>query len=758
MPGAAVLNPLRQRVLRVAGSQDRAPGSGTALPFGIDAELAGLPSFSSWGPSTAKRRTQSSTWHVGLSACLLSGLFEAARRVRRWVVASRHSARRASLGSRRNRPDVHLGGLRVPDLRPPLNSALSRAAPRHHLCVADATALRRPRPASGHRPGDGMAWALRTFNPRPSFEPYARRDRARLPSAGSPARRGLVPPSSIRARTGTWPSSSPMGLFNVIGSLQNLEGAEAAGDRYRDDALPVRQRRGHHRVRAVRQPIPNDGIYIGHPAWKAMGARRGYSILNGVAVTVLSLLGGLPLVLRVVPIDAVLGILLWIGLVMTAQAFQEVPREHALAVAFVLHPVAGGLGAGPIETSLRAAGSSLYEVAPRLGPDFALGGIIALRQGLCANVDDPLGGSRLRHRPAFLACGGVGRRRVGAVDAWPHARVRAHAARGRESIRLRGGAGLRRHLCRRRGLPRGAAFHWRSPRRGPFGALPLRASKNQERPGACHEQASAPYVTCHRSRRRVSIGGGCAMKDERHEKPHRRTNQSAGERQAARQAGDGRALRGHRDRSVVSLRHRTVRADRSDPIVIPRTKFFGAALLGMIMVGAVLTHLFILHNAPTAPAVLFLLAGIVAWGRRGALKPALSRLGLVTSSSGSTSIRSCATGRRPRRRDAAGGRSSAPRARPSSVMILMFWTSTAERRARVRPPAAHEDRARSALALIAASLGARHADAVAEGVEQRGVGMHAQRPRGPVHVERDVNLAGRRLTAREDARDGARPE
>lgn len=66
-------------------------------------------------------------------------------------------------------------------------------------------------------------------------------------------------------------------------------------------------------------------------------------------------------------------------------------------------------------------------------------------------------------------------------------------------------------------------------------------------------------------------------------------------------------------------------------IVIPRTKVFGAALLSMIMVGAVLTHLLILHNAPTAPAVLLLLAGIVAWGRRESLKPALARLGLVTS-------------------------------------------------------------------------------------------------------------------------------
>jgi putative oxidoreductase len=55
-------------------------------------------------------------------------------------------------------------------------------------------------------------------------------------------------------------------------------------------------------------------------------------------------------------------------------------------------------------------------------------------------------------------------------------------------------------------------------------------------------------------------------------------------------------------------------------IVVPRTKFFGAALLCMVMVGAVLTHLFILHSAPTAPAVLLVLAGVVAWVRRGEVK------------------------------------------------------------------------------------------------------------------------------------------
>jgi putative oxidoreductase len=66
-------------------------------------------------------------------------------------------------------------------------------------------------------------------------------------------------------------------------------------------------------------------------------------------------------------------------------------------------------------------------------------------------------------------------------------------------------------------------------------------------------------------------------------------------------------------------------------IVVPRTKAYGAALLGAVMVGAILTHLFILHNAPTAPAVLLVLAGVVVWGRRADLKPALTRLGLVKS-------------------------------------------------------------------------------------------------------------------------------
>ena len=58
---------------------------------------------------------------------------------------------------------------------------------------------------------------------------------------------------------------------------------------------------------------------------------------------------------QIILIEATLGILLWIGIMITAQAFQAVPYTHALAVAFGLILA---LAAGPlplIEITLRKA-------------------------------------------------------------------------------------------------------------------------------------------------------------------------------------------------------------------------------------------------------------------------------------------------------------------------------------------------------------------------------------------------------------------
>ena len=179
----------------------------------------------------------------------------------------------------------------------------------------------------------------------------------------------------------------PMGLFNVVGSLQNLESAEAAGDKY-----PARPSLAVNGVGTIAAALFGScfptTIYIGHPGWKALGARAGYSVLNGVVMSVVCLTGTLGFIAYAVPIDAGMAIVLWIGIVIAAQAFSAVPREHAPAVVIGLLPGLAGYCAMLAKNGLRAAGAGTPEhpFGPALigafkGSDTWIHGAFALEQG-----------------------------------------------------------------------------------------------------------------------------------------------------------------------------------------------------------------------------------------------------------------------------------------------------------------------------------------------------------------------------------------
>ena len=94
----------------------------------------------------------------------------------------------------------------------------------------------------------------------------------------------------------------PMAVLNVIGSMQNLESAEAAGDKF--DTRSSLLANGISAVVGVFFGNPfAPTIYIGHPGWKAMGARSGYSVLNAVAITLICLTGAMPFVLWFMPLE-----------------------------------------------------------------------------------------------------------------------------------------------------------------------------------------------------------------------------------------------------------------------------------------------------------------------------------------------------------------------------------------------------------------------------------------------------------------------
>ncbi|MBI2903242.1 MAG: NCS2 family permease [Candidatus Methylomirabilis oxyfera] len=350
----------------------------TALPYGINTPSLFAYVFLIMGPIYQETRNPTLVWQAGLFACLISGLMETAGAfVGDWL--RRHTPRAALLSALAG---VAITFIAMGFIFQIFASPAIAVLPMMMILITYASRTKLPLGLPGGLvavlTGVVLAWVLRAMGfPyfQPSTDPFTLALHPPVPVPGD-----LI--ALLTSATG-WKYMAvifPMGLFNVIGSLQNLESAEAAGDRYETRPSLLANGIGSLAAALFGSTFPTT-IYIGHPAWKAMGARAGYSILNGAVVTLLCLLGGITLVLKVIPLEATLGILLWIGIIITAQAFQEVPKSHALAVALGLIPSLAAWALQLVEMSLRKAGKSLFEAAPTFGNDLYINGVIALNQG-----------------------------------------------------------------------------------------------------------------------------------------------------------------------------------------------------------------------------------------------------------------------------------------------------------------------------------------------------------------------------------------
>lgn len=351
----------------------------TALPYGIN--TVSLIAFITFimGPVYQKTHDADLAWKAGLFACLISGIMEIAGAfVGDWL--RRNSPRAALLSS--------LAGIAITFIAMGfVFQVFARPAigllPMLLIVCFYAGKIKLPLGLPGGFAavllGTALAWLLHVFGmPKPVADLPMPDLRLHLPTWSGGAVFGLLG-SSLG-----WQFLSvilPMGLFNIIGSLQCLESAEASGDRYPTRPSLLANGIGSIVAACLGSPFATT-IYIGHPGWKDMGARWGYSVINGIVIAALGLLGAVSLVLHVMPIEVALGILLWIGIVITAQAFQASDQKHALAVAVGFVPGLAAWALMLVESAVRATGGSLAQHFAALSfPPLHLAGIIPLQQG-----------------------------------------------------------------------------------------------------------------------------------------------------------------------------------------------------------------------------------------------------------------------------------------------------------------------------------------------------------------------------------------
>ncbi len=168
----------------------------------------------------------------------------------------------------------------------------------------------------------------------------------------------------------------PFGVYDLVEAMDNVESAEAGGDPYPTTRVLTADGVVSLIGCLMGNPFIN-AVYIGHPGWKGMGGRIGYSAAVGVMVIVLSWFGIISLLLAVVPVVAISPILLYIGMLIGAQAFQTTPREHAPAIVLALTPHLAAWCQTLMDGALGVAGTS----AAVLGFD-KLAGVGVLYPGL----------------------------------------------------------------------------------------------------------------------------------------------------------------------------------------------------------------------------------------------------------------------------------------------------------------------------------------------------------------------------------------
>ncbi len=153
----------------------------------------------------------------------------------------------------------------------------------------------------------------------------------------------------------------PFGIYDLVEALDNVESAAVAGDSFPTTRVLTADGVVSLIGCLMGTPFIN-AVYIGHPGWKAMGGRIGYSAATGVMVIALSWFGVISVMVSLVPIVAISPILLYIGMLIGAQSFQETPKSHAPAIILGLVPHLAAWGKLQIDNALHAAGTSVAQV------------------------------------------------------------------------------------------------------------------------------------------------------------------------------------------------------------------------------------------------------------------------------------------------------------------------------------------------------------------------------------------------------------
>ena len=160
----------------------------------------------------------------------------------------------------------------------------------------------------------------------------------------------------------------PVQIYNFIETMNNVESAEAAGDRYPVGLCQVTDGAGTMLGALFGSPFPTT-VYIGHPAYKRLDAHAGYVVGVAVVIAAAAFLGLLSFLAGLIPIAAAAPVLVFVSVSLITNTAWAVKPTHMAAVSFAILPHISAFLMVKWGSLMNALRSSGVEGLPALGDD-----------------------------------------------------------------------------------------------------------------------------------------------------------------------------------------------------------------------------------------------------------------------------------------------------------------------------------------------------------------------------------------------------
>jgi adenine/guanine/hypoxanthine permease len=331
----------------------------TAMPLGIDMPSTIGIAYAVMGPAYLATHDAQLTWHIGVATLFMIGIVKiVASFFGGWVQRIIPTA--GLLGPIAGIGLLLLGFLPLIEI---FNEAIVGMVAMGFIFTALMSKMQLP----GRLPGVLMAvlagtvihFALGYGGYLPEFNAPSWEMNLSLPALSVDFLKTL--PRSIQYL----PIAIPFGILTIVGGINNTESARLAGDSYHTRDILLTEA-ATSLIAAFFGGVAQTTPYIGHPAYKKMGATWWYTVLTGLLIGIGSVVGLLALFVSIIPRAVIAPIFIFIGFEIVHQAYKESPQSHSMAVSFSMLPVIASLVIIILSQFLGAIGPALDKLPLRL--------------------------------------------------------------------------------------------------------------------------------------------------------------------------------------------------------------------------------------------------------------------------------------------------------------------------------------------------------------------------------------------------------